>query len=177
MRDLTGQTFGRLTAIEHLVSPSRWRCKCICGGEKITTQKNLRKGYTKSCGCLQRENGRLQGAIGHKLGKRGPHHGHTKGGHGSITYRSWSAMKKRCLHTSHGKFERYGGRGITVCKPWLDLRNFLADMGERPGKEYTLHRLNSDGNYEPANCRWAGAAEQDYRRPHTASALIQQMLL
>lgn len=76
------------------------------------------------------------------------------------TYRSWRAMKTRCLNKNHGYYWRYGGRGITICQRWLNsFSNFLADMGERPvGK--TLDRINNDGNYEPTNCRWADRKTQ-----------------
>jgi hypothetical protein len=83
------------------------------------------------------------------------------------TYNSWSAMKARCLSPSNGNFAKYGGRGITFCVRWLSFDNFLADMGERPeGK--TLDRIDSAGNYEPSNCRWATQAEQTANRRRSA---------
>lgn len=82
-------------------------------------------------------------------------HGQTE----TPTYKSWEAMKRRCLNTNQPAYAKYGGRGITVCTKWLKFENFLKDMGERP-KGMTLDRINNDGNYEPANCRWASAETQ-----------------
>jgi hypothetical protein len=67
-----------------------------------------------------------------------------------------------CCHSPTSKnFKTYGGRGITVCDPWRNSFDaFLADMGPRPSREYTLDRINNDGNYEPGNCRWATWIEQ-----------------
>lgn len=77
------------------------------------------------------------------------------------TYKSWENMKARCYKPSYIRSQEYKGRGITVCERWLhSFDNFLEDMGERPSKEYSLDRINNDGNYEPSNCRWATAKEQ-----------------
>lgn len=79
--------------------------------------------------------------------------------HRTSTHNSWVQMRARCNSKTHHAYARYGGRGITVCDRWDDFRNFFEDMGERPtGK--TLDRINNDGNYEPANCRWATRKKQ-----------------
>ena len=87
-------------------------------------------------------------------------HGHWVGGRPTATWESWHSMKQRCLCIKHPAYHRYGGRGISVCERWAKFENFLVDMGERP-KGKTLDRYpNSDGNYEPGNCRWATPAQQ-----------------
>ena len=82
----------------------------------------------------------------------------------SPTWNSWVAMRQRCTTPSAPSYERYGGRGITVCDRWRDFANFLADMGVRPAG-MTLDRWpDNDGNYEPSNCRWATPKDQAANR-------------
>jgi hypothetical protein len=80
-------------------------------------------------------------------------------------------MKKRCLDRDYRRFDRYGGRGITVCPEWIDsFESFLSDMGPRPSPDHSLDRRDNDGNYEPGNCRWATLKEQ--RRNTAANHLV-----
>ena len=93
-------------------------------------------------------------------------HGHAHIGRVTRTYRSWQNMKKRCYNPLTVRFERWGGRGIIVCGPWLhSFENFLRDMGECP-EGYSLDRIDNDGNYTPLNCRWASRSEQVSNSSH-----------
>ena len=77
-----------------------------------------------------------------------------------LSYMSWLSMTQRCNYPGRDDFDRYKGRGITICTRWKKFENFIEDMGPRPAKNLTLDRVNKDGNYEPGNCRWATAKQQ-----------------
>lgn len=100
-------------------------------------------------------------SIAMRGNKNSLRHGHAiHGTKGSPTYRSWLAMKTRCYTHGRDNADRYVDRGVKICERWESFDNFLADMGERP-KGKTLDRWpNINGNYEPANCRWATPTEQ-----------------
>jgi hypothetical protein len=68
-------------------------------------------------------------------------------------------MIRRCTIPTDKDYPRYGGVGVSVCPEWLDYNQFVADMGEPEGDE-TLDRIDTYGNYEPYNCRWAGVKTQ-----------------
>jgi hypothetical protein len=159
--DISGLVFGKLTAISH-VSGSRnekrkWRCMCECGTETTVETNKLTSGHTKSCGCLvaktSAENGRMNKTHGLGHGK------------GTTTYISWNSMRYRCSEGYKGR-KHYADRGISVCVRWDAFESFLADMGERPNGT-TLDRIDVNGNYEPGNCRWATAKEQQRNKTNT----------
>ena len=144
--DRTGQKFGRLTVVEQAGRTKSkkvlWKCRCDCGNETQTDSGSLVTGNTTSCGCALKE------AI-------------TKhGGWNKSSYNTWRAMIRRCTNPKDKDYPRYGGKGVTVFPEWLDYATFAKNMGEPEGDE-TLDRIDVYGNYEPANCRWAGVKTQN----------------
>lgn len=162
--DLTGATFGRLVVVVRAENASsgaaRWLCRCACGGETTSSGHDLRRGHATSCGCaIQEANERA----------RLTHGGARHSGRDDL-YETWCSMKKRCENPNNHAWSRYGGRGITVCDRWRhSFPAFKEDVGPRPGPEYSLDRIDNNGNYEPGNVRWATARQQANNRRPTRS--------
>lgn len=173
--DLTGKVFGRLRVIQDsgerrtVDKVIMWRCKCDCGNIVFIDGKSLRRGDTKSCGCLNKEKSRKRIIQLNKSGihinnKYGVTHGHASvGGKSSPTYNSWFGIIQRCENKNNKDYKNYGGRGITVCEQWHRFENFLKDMGIRPPL-LSIDRINNDAGYSPDNCRWATPSQQNLNR-------------
>lgn len=147
--DLTGKRFGKLTVICRVENNKhgqpQWRCHCDCGNETIVVGQKLRKGITKSCGCLVYEQ------------KTRLTHGMT----GTVLHNRWLNMKSRCFNPHNKRYERYGGRGITICDEWLDFKNFYNwSVANGFSEELSLDRIDNDKGYCPDNCRWATPRQQ-----------------
>jgi hypothetical protein len=87
---------------------------------------------------------------------------------GSKEYFVWAHIIQRCCNSKDASYPRYGGRGIAICNEWREsFSAFHRDMGDAPGAEFQLDRINNDGNYEPGNCRWVTCAVNNRNRPST----------
>ena len=159
--DLTGQRFGRLIVTERDGSTPQgtatWRCRCDCGNGCVVDGAKLRKCNTRSCGCLHDEAARKRLTIHGKSGTR--------------LYAVWKALKQRCYDPSDKVYDRYGGRGITVCSQWLDnfqaFYNWAMANGydeSAPTGQCTIDRIDNDKGYSPDNCRWVDMKVQRHNR-------------
>jgi len=162
--DLTGQRFGKLLVLRRCGSKNghaAWLCRCDCGNEKIMSASSLRSG-TKSCGCLcieaiknwnqSEEKKKVTVSLKTKHGMKG-----------TRLYRIWQAMKARCTNQNVPCFRYYGGRDIRVCEEWKNDFQAFHEWAVENGyaDNLTIDRVDVNGNYEPANCRWVTMAEQN----------------
>ena len=161
LKDLTGMTFDRLIVLNrdgYKGVVIAWKCRCTCGKETVVTGGSLTSGNTRSCGCIKREQTTeiftKHGCAGNRRAE-----GRTR------EYRIWIAMKTRCSNPRQRSWANYGGRGIRVCKRWLNsFAAFLGDMGPCPTGMSIDRYPDKDGNYKPSNCRWATSSQQAFNR-------------
>lgn len=153
IRDLRGQTFGRLTVVAFAGSrrgTAEWACVCSCGTSVSASAGNLRGGRTKSCGCFRRERSTVHGLCRHPA------------------YPTWRGMVDRCHNPGHTFYAYYGGRGIEVHPEWRESPiAFIAYVEQLPGfgkPSMSLDRVDNERGYEPGNLRWATTREQSRNR-------------
>lgn len=141
--DIVGKTFNHLTIVEYAGKNKHkkklYKCKCNnCGNEKVMIGTEVKNGYSKSCGCLTKQNLKRK-------------HGMT----GTPIYKKWKTIKGRCFNPNASNYKWYGERGITMCKEWKnDFSKFYEDVGDIPFEGAELDRIDNNGNYEPNNVRW-----------------------
>jgi len=156
-KDITGQVFGRLTAVEYNGNNKHrqavWLCKCECGNEITTEASSLKSGKTKSCGCLNRETSVVQGRLNN-----------THNMSSLRIYACWCSMKKRCINKNDTHYADYGGRGIGYSETWEVFENFYEDMGDLYADDLELDRIDVNGNYCKENCRWVNGGVQSHNQ-------------
>jgi hypothetical protein len=165
--DMIGQTFGRLRVVSrapNIGAFAAWACECECGNPSVVTGSRLRRGITRSCGCLAAELSAQRGAI--RLRK----HGHV----GSAEYNIWQGIVQRCTNPKNPDYPKYGGAGIGLHGAWRDsFEVFLGCVGPRPSTRHSIDRFpNKHGGYEPGNVRWATPQQQSNNRTDNASLTL-----
>lgn len=123
--------------------------ECICGVRVIACVTAVRRGRTKSCGCISKE----------LLEQRCTTHGMSS----TTLYRVWRSMHSRCSNAKQISFANYGQRGITVCQEWSSFERFVSDMGI-PAPGMTIDRIDPNEGYSKQNCRWADWKTQQRNR-------------
>lgn len=156
-KNLTGEKFGRLTVIgvsRKAESGNReryyWRCKCDCGNEKEVRTDCLTNGLVKSCGCLKKDQDKINLTKYHKHKLS-----HTK------LWDTYYGMKSRCYDKTDKRYSDYGGRGIEICPEWLEnFENFVSWSLENGFDDnLQIDRIDNDSGYSPRNCRWISIKE------------------
>ena len=161
-KNLEGQRFGKLTVLKSIgyYRPNDrhfWSLvKCDCGNTFNIQDTLLVNGRRTQCPTCGRQ---------------------TKAKHNmtySRIYHVYQSMKSRCYNQNNTYYKNYGGRGIKVCKEWLDDPGAFIEWAYKTGydenaeyMECTLDRINVNGDYCPNNCRWVDKSIQALNKTDT----------
>lgn len=158
--DLTGQVYGRLTAVKRVPKPigskraAWWLCKCECGNDVVVSANYLTMGRKTHCGCNKPP---IKGVKG-----RNTKHGQSQ----TRLYKMWIGIKGRCNNPTCSTYPNYGGKGIVIDREWNDKFEAFMDWSLSHGyaENLSIDRIDPSGNYCPDNCRWVGKDVQAFNQ-------------
>jgi len=157
--DMVGERHGRLTVLSREPNSNsgkaKWLCICECERYKVVSRSDLISKKITSCGCYRKETASLSG-------KSCATHGDTN----TRLHRIWCGMKQRANYQNGKQYDRYGGRGISICDEWASDYTAFKHWALQSGyaDKLTIDRINNDGDYAPNNCKWSTYKEQENNR-------------
>jgi len=168
---MIGSKYGMLTIVE-LAGKSKDRqkvylCKCDCGKKIKAISGNLKKGNTKSCGCIRKEKTSV------RMSKLNFKHGETN----TKLWKTWKGIVERTTSVKSSHYKRYGGAGIGIYNDWKIYENFAKYIGQPPSQAHSIDRINNLKGYEPGNIRWATAKEQAANRKTNVMVMVNAQKL
>lgn len=164
--DLTGQKFDRLKVISYAGTDKRgkalWKCECECENIVIVAASNLKRGITKSCGCLRSE------LSSKRILDKNLKHGDSR----KRLYRIWRGMIDRTQNVNNCNYHKYGEKGVEICIEWNEYKNFKEWALKNGYKDnLTIDRKDNRKGYTTDNCRWVTSKEQN--RNTTRNRIIE----
>jgi len=155
---MIGEKFGKLIVMsllnERKHGQKAYDCICDCGNTSVVLGNNLRKGNSRSCGCLRKKISSI------RMSNLNLRHGETE----TKLWRAWKGVVERTTCLTSSNYAKYGGRGIGIHTDWLVYEKFALYVGQPPSLQHSIDRINNHKGYEPGNVRWATAKEQAANR-------------
>lgn len=136
-----GDTFG-VFEVRRPIEDDCWLCKCkICGTTITPTTSTLRRSNLNYC-----VNSRCKQPDLIKRFRK--------------EYQIWHRLRAMCEDSDSPEFHKAGALGKHFATRWQEFAAFLIDLGPRPSDDHGVYRIDTDGDFTPANCRWALKCEQ-----------------
>lgn len=159
-------TFGKLKIIERAGTAKDgqkvYLCECECGNKSKVLAGNLKRGNTKSCGCMVKKTSSLRMKNLNKT------HGQTK----TKLWKTWKGIVERTTKAYSSHFFRYGAKGIGIYGDWLKFEAFAEYIGDPPSPSHTIDRIDNSKGYFPGNIRWATMKDQASNRSTNVHVMI-----